>query len=99
MKILAIISGEYGIRHVGNLRQHAPKGWAIETWKAPAVFPLIIDYPEDYLPKSFPASDLILSFAENRSVAELIPEIVTMTGARGVIVAVDSETWLPRGLA
>jgi thymidylate synthase len=99
MQILVIISGEYGIRHVENLRKHAPGGWAIETWKAPTAFPLIIDYPEDFLPKSFAPSDLILSFAENRSVAELIPEIAQMTGARGVIVAVDNEAWLPRGLA
>jgi hypothetical protein len=70
MKILAIISGEYGVRHVNNLREHSPQGWTIETWRAPAVFPLIMDYPEDYLP-----------------------------GARGVVAAVDSEAWLPRGLA
>jgi hypothetical protein len=100
MNILAIISGEYGVRHVENIRRHAPEGWPIvETWKAPAAFPLIMDYPEDFLPPSFPASDLILSFAENKSVAELIPEIAMMTGARGVIVAVDNEAWLPRGLA
>jgi len=99
MHILTIISGEYGIRHVENLRKHAPAGWMVETWKAPAAFPLIIDYPEEFLPKSFPPSDLILSFAENKSVAELTPEIAQMTGARGVIVAVDNEAWLPRGLA
>src|SRR3972149_6153184 len=99
MRILAIISGEYGIRHVNNLREHSPQRWTIETWKAPAVFPLIMDYPEDYLPPSFPACDLILSFAENKSVAELIPEIAKMTGARGVVAAVDNEAWLPRGLA
>ena len=99
MRILAIISGEYGVRHVDNLREHAPEGWTIETWKAPAVFPLIIDYPEEFLPASFPPYDLILSFAENKSVAELIPEIAQMTGARAVVAAVDSEAWLPRGLA
>lgn len=99
MRILAIISGEYGQRHVDNIRRHAPEGWTIETWKAPAAFPLIIDYPEDFLPKSFAPADLILSFAETKSVAELIPEIAMMTSARGVIVAVDNEAWLPRGLA
>ena len=99
MRILAIISGEYGVRHVDNVRRHAPEGWTVESWKAPAAFPLIIDYPEDFLPQSFAPADLILSFAENKSVAELIPEIVQMTGARGVIVAVDNEAWLPRGLA
>jgi len=99
MRILAIVSGEYGMRHVANLRAHSPQGWSVETWKAPAVFPLIMDYPEDYLPKSLPSADLILSCAENKSVAELLPEIAQMTGARGVIVAVDNEAWLPRGLA
>jgi hypothetical protein len=99
MRILAIISGEYGIRHVANLKAHSPQGWTIvETWKAPLAFPLIMDYPEDFLPPSFPACDLILSFAENRSVAELIPDIAKMTGAQAVIVAVDNEAWLPRGL-
>ena len=99
MRILAIISGEYGVRHVNNLLEHKPEGWSIESWRAPAAFPLIIDYPEDFLPESFNPCDLILSFAENKSVAELIPEIAKMTGARGVVAAVDSEAWLPRGLA
>lgn len=98
MRILAIISGEYGARHVNNIRIHEPNGWSIETWKAPAAFPLIIDYPEEFLPPSFDPCDLILSFAENKSVAELIPEIAKMTGAKGVIVAVDNDAWLPRGL-
>ncbi|MBI5352314.1 MAG: hypothetical protein HZB50_06710 [Chloroflexi bacterium] len=98
MKILAIISGEYGVRHVDNLRANAPQGWSVESWKAPAAFPLIMDYPEEFLPPSFESCDLLLSFAENKAVAELIPEIVKMTGARGVVVAVDNEAWLPRGL-
>ena len=75
MRILAIISGEYGIRHANNIEKHKPAGWSIETWKAPAAFPLIIDYPEEFLPESFEPCDLILSFAENKSVAELIPDI------------------------
>jgi hypothetical protein len=99
MNILAIISGEYGLRHVNNLRAHCPSGWTIETWKAPVAFPLIIDYPEDFLPASFPPSDLILSFAESKSIAELLPDIAQMSGARGVVVAIDNEAWLPRGLA
>jgi len=99
MRILAIISGEYGIRHVANLKARSPADWTIvETWKAPLAFPLIMDYPEEFLPPGFPACDLILSFAENRSVAELIPDIAKMTGAQAVIVAVDNEAWLPRGL-
>lgn len=99
MQILAIISGEYGARHVENIRKHGPKKWHIETWTAPTSFPLVIDYPEDYLPEELPSADLILSFAEHKGVAELLPEISSMTGATAVIAAIDNESWLPRGLA
>jgi hypothetical protein len=99
MRILAIISGEYGQRHVDNIREHGPPDWTIEVWPAPTVFPLIIDYPEDYVPDTLPPADLILAFGEHRGIAELIPDVARVTGARAVIAAVDNETWLPRGLA
>ena len=79
MRILAIISGEYGRRHVENIQKHGPENWSIEIWEAPAVLPPVIDYPEDYLPESFPASELILSFAEHKGVAELLPDIAEMS--------------------
>ena len=99
MKILAIINGEYGARHVANIRKNGPAEWQISVWQAPTQFPLIIDYPEDYLPEKLPPADLILSFAEHKGVAELLPEIAGMTGAKAVIAPVDNEAWLPRGLA
>jgi thymidylate synthase len=99
LKILAIISGEYGKRHVENIQKHGPDDWQIEVWQAPAILPPVIDYPEDYLPEQMPAADLILSFAEHKGVAELLPDIAGMTGAQAVLVAVDNEAWLPRGLA
>lgn len=98
MKILALISGEYGSRHLRNIAAHGPQGWEVATWTAPAVFPPFIDDPEDFLPDSFPPADLILSFAEHKGVAELLPSIARMTGAQAVLVAVDDESWLPRGL-
>jgi thymidylate synthase len=99
MRILAVINGTYGSRHVDNLKLHAPPGWTLEIWDAPTTFPLFIDYPEDYLPAELPPADLILSFAEHKGVAELLPEIARMTGAQAVIASVDNEAWLPRGLA
>jgi hypothetical protein len=59
----------------------------------------VIDYPEDYLPESLPPADLILAFGEHRGVAELVPDVARMTGARAVVAPVDREEWLPRGLA
>lgn len=100
MRILAVVTaGEYGERHLKNIREHAPPAWQIDAWQAPKILPPVIDYPEDYLPDSLPAADLVISFAEHKGVAELLPEIAQMTGAKAVIVAVDNETWLPRGLA
>ncbi len=99
MRILAVVSGEYGQRHVTNIRSHGPAEWTVETWKAPAVLPPVLDYPEDYLPDELPRADLILGFGELPGVAELLPDIAQMTGATGVIAAVDNEAWLPRGLA
>jgi len=99
MHILAVISGEYGQRHVDNIRAHGPDDWQIEVWQAPAVLPPVIDYPEDHLPASLPPADLILAFGEHKGVAELLPEIARMTEARAVIAPVDREEWLPRGLA
>jgi len=99
MRILAIYSGEYGLRHIENIKTYGADAWEVRTWQAPAILPPVIDYPEDYLPASLPATDLILSFAEHKGVAELLPDIATMTGAQAVLVAVDNEAWLPRGLA
>lgn len=99
MRILAIISGDYGSRHVENIRKNGPLEWTVNIWRAPGIFPLIIDYPEDYLPTDLPETDLILSFAEHRGVAELLPDIAKMTKAQAVIAGVDNEAWLPRGLA
>jgi hypothetical protein len=99
MRTLAIITGEYGQRHVDNIRARGPSDWQIEVWKAPSALPPVIDYPEDYLPESLPPADLILAFGEHKGVAELVVEVARMTGAKGVIAPVDREAWLPRGLA
>jgi hypothetical protein len=99
MRILALYNGEYGIRHIDNIRQQMPADWTMETWQAPNFLPPVVDYPEDYLPDAFAEHDLLLSFAEVKGVAELLPDIAQMTRAQAVIAAVDNEAWLPRGLA
>lgn len=100
MKMLAVITeGEYGKRHLENIQKNKPDHWEIKTWIAPSIFPMVIDYPEDFLPESFEPADLILSFAEHKGVAELLPDIAKMAGAKAVIAGIDNELWLPRGLA
>jgi thymidylate synthase len=99
MRILAVISGEYGKRHVENIQSRGPKEWTMEIWQAPRSFPLMIDYPEDFLPASFEPSDLILSFGEHKSIPELIPDIARLSGAKAVIAPIDHTATLPPGLA
>lgn len=99
MRILAVISGEYGVRHAENLSRNGPASWTVETWRAPAILPPVIDYPEDYLPVELPAADLLLNFGELKGIAELLPDLAQMCGAKAVIAPVDNEAWLPRGLA
>jgi hypothetical protein len=84
---------------MNNITQFAPPGWMINQWRAPVFFPMVIDYPEEFIPTDLPETDLILSFAEHKAVAELIPDIAKQTGAKAVIAAVDNENCLPRGLA
>ena len=99
MQILAVISGEYGQRHVDNIAAHGPEDWSIAVWEAPPILPPIVDYPEDYVPGTLESADLILALGEHKGVAELIPELARVSGARSVIAPVDHEEWLPRGLA
>lgn len=99
MRILAVISGEYGQRNIGNICRHIPARWKVEVWQAPSELPLIINAPADYVPPTLPPADLLLSFGEQRGIAELLPEVARVTGARVVIAPVDNEAWLPRSLA
>jgi hypothetical protein len=99
MRILAIITGEYGQRHVDNIRAHGPCDWTVAVWRAPTALPLIVDCPEDYVPESLPRADLILALHEHKGVAELIPEVAKVTEAKAVIAPVDNVAWLPPGLA
>jgi hypothetical protein len=98
MKILAIIQGEYGERHVATIRAHGPSDWSLTTWTAPRALPLVIDEPEEYLPGTLQPADLVLGFQEDARAAQLISDVAKRCKARAVIAPVDREEWMPRGL-
>lgn len=98
MRILTLTKGVYGERITANIRRAAVPGWTVETWPLPPVLPQVIDYPEEFLPDSLPAADLVLAMGEDAGVAELLPDIVQMCGARAVILPIDHVAWLPPGL-
>lgn len=98
MKILAVVTGEYGRRIAHNVREYGPKDWTVNEWTAPSHFPIVIDEPRDFLPASLPTADLILSLAETPGVAELLPDVAQMCGAKAMIAPIDRNEWLPKGL-
>jgi hypothetical protein len=98
MKILAVVSGEFGRRKAHTLREYGPKEWTVNEWTAPSHFPIIIDEPRDFLPASLPPADLILAVGEHPGIAELLPDIAKMTGAQALIAPIDRVEWLPKGL-
>ena len=99
MRILVLKTGDYGQRHTDNLKEHCPDHWSVNSWQTPRSLPIVLDYPENYLPETFQPADLILSLAELPGVAEMIPDIAKMSGAKAVIAPIDNQAWLPYGLA
>jgi len=54
MRILGVITGDYGERHLDNVRRHGPEEWTVEQWRAPSRFPIVIDYPDEFVPDDLP---------------------------------------------
>jgi hypothetical protein len=99
LRVLAITQGQWGERIAENIRTHAPYNWTVEIWAAPRVIPPIVDDPRDFLPPSLPEVDLVLSLGDTAGLAQLVPDIARITGAKAVIAPIDRNTSLPAGLA
>lgn len=98
MHVLIIYESIYGERIYNHICAQAPKDWEVFTWKPPLIHEVVVDDPEIYLPEEMPSVDLILHLAESPQAAQLIPEIVEQTGAKGVVVSIDYTEWVPQGL-
>ncbi len=98
MRILAVVSGEFGRRFAQNVPEYGPKNGTVNEWTTPSHFPIVIDEPRDFMPAALPPADLLLAVGENTGIAELLPEIAQMTGAQAMIAPVDRVEWMPKGL-
>jgi hypothetical protein len=99
VRILVLVQGHYGQRIVDAIKKYGPVEWEMYVHTFPMTLPGIIDDAEEYLPKELPQVDLIISLGEQTAVAQMIPDIVRMTGAKAVIAPADNRAWLPAGLA
>ncbi len=98
MRILALHQGIYGQRIMQNIARAVVPGWTVQGLPLPRALPLVIDEPDDFLPSSIPAADLVLAMSESPEAAQLVPAFVRRAGAKAVIMPVDSSAWLPPGL-
>ncbi|HEY42706.1 MAG TPA: hypothetical protein G4O11_01865 [Anaerolineae bacterium] len=99
LRVLAVTQGQWGERIAENIRVRAPSNWYVEAWAAPRVIPPIVDDPDDFLPPSLPEVDLVLSLGDTAGLAQLVPDIARITGAKAVIAPIDRNSSLPAGLA
>jgi thymidylate synthase len=97
-RVLAITQGAWGTRIADNIDASCPAGWLVRRWQAPAVLPAIVDDPDEFLPESLPPSDLVLALGDTPGVAQLVPDVVRLAGARAVIAPIDRNESLPPGL-
>jgi len=58
--------------------------------------PSVLDDPESYLPKNPPQVDIILPIGIHLDMLAVMPKLVKMTGARGVIVPIEDVGWCPQ---
>lgn len=98
LRVLAVTQGQWGERIADNVGRFHPDSWTVTRWAAPRALPVVIDDPEDYLPATLAAADLVLALGETGSVAQLIPDVVRLCGARAVIAPIDRNESLPPGL-
>ena len=98
MRILTIVQGIYGQRITANIQQGGDPAWTVDSWQAPRVLPPVIDYPEEFVPANLQPADLLISLGEHPGVAELLPDLARLCGAKAAIVPVDNVAWLPPGL-
>lgn len=97
--VLIATQGQWGERIADNIGQFHPPSWEVEHWSAPKIIAPVVDEPADYLPPTLPSADLILALGETAGLAQLVPEIVKLTGAQAVIAPIDRNESLPPGLA
>ena len=100
MRILAVLQGNYGKRIVNTIQEYMPEGWTLQVHTFADALPVIDeDSLTDLLPEELPETDLLLSLAEDPGIAELIPDMVKLSGGKAVLAPVANRAWLPPGLA
>jgi thymidylate synthase len=98
VRVLIVTQGKWGRRIADHLRATAPDDWQIADWRGPAVLPVVIDEPGEFLPDALPEADLLLVLTESAGMTDLTPDMAELCDAQAVIVPVDQRSWARPGL-
>jgi hypothetical protein len=101
-------SGQWAQRIATYLHSNAPPDWQLIDWPQwPAaartgqglnILTIMLDEPEDILPKDVPQAELLLVLTESAGMTDLVPDLAERCGAQAVIVPIDRRSWAPQGL-
>lgn len=95
LRVLCTSQGRYGERIVENLKRVLPPEWSLDVVRLPPIIPPQIQDPADFLPPSLPPADLVVSLGESPGAARLLPEIVSLSSTKAVLVPIDRTEWIP----
>ena len=98
MKVIILSSGEYGSRIVNTI---ATKGFAqyiVGMYEFSDDLPEFLDDISSYIPENLPEADLLISIGLFGDINLVIPEIISQTGIKSVIVPIHDPKQIPYGL-
>ena len=99
MRTIILTQGPYGERIARNIEARAPSDWTITEIALSRALPLLIDEPEEFLPEAIPEAELVVACGESPGAAQLIIDVVELSGAHAVISPIDNSAWMQQGLA
>jgi thymidylate synthase len=106
VRLLIVVTGQWGQRIADHVRQTAPPDWEVCAWQGPTTIPAPLDDPagflHEYLQESLtaglPQADLLLVLTESAGMTDLAPDLAHLCRASAVLVPVDRRPWAPPGL-
>ncbi len=98
MRIYILCAGKYGGRVVNNLVVHGMARNIVAMEEYPEDTPQFIDDFSEYMPKSFPAADLILAVGLSGDINMIVPSVARKTGAKSAIIPIYGPKQIPQGL-
>jgi NAD-dependent dihydropyrimidine dehydrogenase PreA subunit len=98
MRIIILSSGEYGSRIVNTIASRGFAQYIVGMYEFPDDLPEFLDEVDEYIPENIPEADLLISVGLFGDINLVIPEIISQSGVKSVIVPIHDPKQIPSGL-